>query len=129
MDLLMKQIKNILNQKVHYPIDIHNQLLKACSEIYLNKESIIRVKKETGKALMIFRDDIYDLNWLIDLSGFKHLLGVGPSKTNFDTLNLKYLDISEQFNKQYHNNQHYLFLLRRAVGLYYIADQPEIRPT
>src|SRR2546426_658209 len=111
-------IKQDISNNPKYPNDLHKKLLGACDKIYDNIDMIMQEKKTNNRALVIFRDDIYDLHWVLDLTNFKHPFGLGPSKHYLLILKGKNLDITNEFNRQSHGSDNYLTLMNNVIGLY-----------
>lgn len=107
----------LINQPI-YPVDLHNKLLKACESIYISTDHIIKEKKEKNQTLVVFKDDTYNFQWVLDLTNFNHPFGIGPNNTSLKNRRAKYLDITDEFNRQSHNCENYIMLLHYVVGLY-----------
>ncbi len=110
---------NIKNSS--YPEEIKSILLTALNTKFENTSKLIEHKTKVNLDLMTYKDDLLNMIWVIDLSGFVHPHGVGPNKNRFRTTSEKYINITLEFDKGNHENSAVEILLNRAIG--YISDK------
>lgn len=109
---MTEKAKKIINEQMFYDKDLTARLLIACENVYIEKK-----QEDENKILVVYKDDNYPIPWILDLTKFKHPLGIGPNIRSFKRKD-KYCDITTEFNSRSHSNSDYNTLLHYVVGIY-----------
>jgi hypothetical protein len=99
-----------------YPPNIKDVLLKSLTNTYTIQD-LINYKKDSRKKLIIYCDEVLNIQWIIDLKDFIHPFGIGPNISRFTTLSENLLDVTQEFNEGSHGNCEIEFLLLHSIGI------------
>jgi hypothetical protein len=109
-------LEKLIKSRNIYPKPTIDKLLRVINTQFNSIDSIIHHRDEQKKILIIYKEDVYGLNLILDLTQFIHPFGIGPNMNYYKKT--KYIDITEEFNNAGHRDEDIIKLLSFIYGYF-----------